>query len=661
MSIVNYGKKGELAAIEWKASNPKIYNSAFKLSFHPEGGNLVSGYVNRVAVTIDNIEESPLPLKAFLVDDSEKRLLEFNISTLGLGELKFIPEYPKNYFVVIESKGNDQHQRFKLPTVLKKGLSLQMVPYDDHYRVNLKSSLHTNLKGFSYTIEQNNGLVLKGDIVKETKESIIKIPNKLLAKGVFDFTLSDKKDSIIARRMAFKQPDDDFLKMHVSALESLETNQDSLSLEISFNNSKNQPLSNTCFSIQKLNKFNIFLALASEENETEIFDDRLTDTERANHLDILMLASIKKPDDLLDGCGSILKKESYVTIAGLVKNIFTDKPLSNVYVGLYFKNKDVVGMDEAKTDADGRFSFTQLDFSENTFVLLQLKNSEKDKKSGFEPSDFMIELDSVKTFYQNHKNNFSQKTEASELKDLNISKTDKEKLDMMYLASRNLIALSNVDVDAEKKDVREEIFKSRRILYKNPSHTIDFAELPTNITINPLQALVGRVPGVITYNGQIFLRGINSLNAENSEPLILLDGMPVDLETGVAISGSDIPFDDVDFIDIIKGPKAAIYGSRASGGIIAVYTKTGKKGSDSSSEAKSYQISFTHPGIPVGINQKGFENNFAYQNPALAVESGTSDVIVKVPREPGYYLAILEGIDREGKPFYTKTYFKVKL
>ncbi|SDE14488.1 SusC/RagA family TonB-linked outer membrane protein [Pedobacter soli] len=93
------------------------------------------------------------------------------------------------------------------------------------------------------------------------------------------------------------------------------------------------------------------------------------------------------------------------------------------------------------------------------------------------------------------------------------------------------------------------------------------------------QALVGKVAGVqvsqtsgAPYSGtKIRVRGIGSINA-SSDPLYVIDGYPAG--NNVAINPEDI-----ETIDILKdAASAAIYGSRASGGVVLITTKRGKDG-----------------------------------------------------------------------------------
>lgn len=91
-------------------------------------------------------------------------------------------------------------------------------------------------------------------------------------------------------------------------------------------------------------------------------------------------------------------------------------------------------------------------------------------------------------------------------------------------------------------------------------------------------ALVGKVAGVrfwgssgATFDaGKIVLRGTSSLNAGGSEPIYVVDG--------VITSANSINMDDVESVNVLKGPAAtALYGSRGGDGAIIIKTK-GLKG-----------------------------------------------------------------------------------
>ncbi len=105
---------------------------------------------------------------------------------------------------------------------------------------------------------------------------------------------------------------------------------------------------------------------------------------------------------------------------------------------------------------------------------------------------------------------------------------------------------------------------------------------------SPAQLIQGKTPGVsITGNSgapgsgsSIRIRGVGSLNG-NQAPLIVIDGVPQDFSgiSGAADPLSLINPNDIETFDILKDASAtAIYGNRASNGVILVTTKRGSAG-----------------------------------------------------------------------------------
>lgn len=92
--------------------------------------------------------------------------------------------------------------------------------------------------------------------------------------------------------------------------------------------------------------------------------------------------------------------------------------------------------------------------------------------------------------------------------------------------------------------------------------------------------LLSRQPGVeFTRNGgrgtssSIFLRG-----TESDHVLVLVDGVEVGSATTGTASFEDLPLANVERIEIVRGPRSSLYGSRAIGGVIQIFTREGEGG-----------------------------------------------------------------------------------
>lgn len=112
-------------------------------------------------------------------------------------------------------------------------------------------------------------------------------------------------------------------------------------------------------------------------------------------------------------------------------------------------------------------------------------------------------------------------------------------------------------------------------------------------SLSPAQLLQGRIAGVNMSLGtgnlgareRISIRGISSLSASN-EPLYVVDGIPIVNSNGNLYDYGDrmssltsLNLNDVESIEILKdAASSAIYGSRATNGVVLITTRSGKSG-----------------------------------------------------------------------------------
>ena len=118
-------------------------------------------------------------------------------------------------------------------------------------------------------------------------------------------------------------------------------------------------------------------------------------------------------------------------------------------------------------------------------------------------------------------------------------------------------------------------------------------ELSDNKTTNAINALQGKVAGVMVTGGsmgakgssRVVIRGTSSLTG-NNQPLYVVDGITINnsnLGSAGVWGGADygdgissINPDEIESVSVLKGgAAAALYGSRASNGVIIINTKTG--------------------------------------------------------------------------------------
>ncbi|KAF1716990.1 TonB-dependent vitamin B12 receptor [Pseudoxanthomonas yeongjuensis] len=112
-----------------------------------------------------------------------------------------------------------------------------------------------------------------------------------------------------------------------------------------------------------------------------------------------------------------------------------------------------------------------------------------------------------------------------------------------------------------------------------PAQVIDREEIERSQARSLQDLLKGRAGVNFTNQGgagkltTLFLRG-----AESDHVLVLVDGIRVGSATSGLSMFQDLPVDQIERIEIIRGPRSSLYGSEAIGGVIQIFTRRGGTG-----------------------------------------------------------------------------------
>ena len=172
------------------------------------------------------------------------------------------------------------------------------------------------------------------------------------------------------------------------------------------------------------------------------------------------------------------------------------------------------------------------------------------------------------------------------------------------------VMMSAATNDLDKVVVQAYGTTSQRLATGNIG-TVRAEDIDKHPVMNALQAVQGQIPGVVVTNTsgyasgsiKVEIRGRNTINPNfPSDPLYIIDGVPITIlnlygndsydkgSQGVIQSGLSSPANgqsplfnlnpsDIESIEVLKDADAtAIYGSRASNGVILITTKKGKPG-----------------------------------------------------------------------------------
>ena len=109
-----------------------------------------------------------------------------------------------------------------------------------------------------------------------------------------------------------------------------------------------------------------------------------------------------------------------------------------------------------------------------------------------------------------------------------------------------------------------------------PAQVIGREEIERSQAHSLAELLKGRAGLNMTNQGghgkltSLFMRG-----AESDHVLVMVDGIRIGSATAGLASFQDLPVDQIERIEIIRGPRSSLYGSEAIGGVIQIFTRKG--------------------------------------------------------------------------------------
>lgn len=654
------------------------------VQFFPEGGNLVNGMLNNLGIKITNTQGMGIALEGKIVDQDNQMISPFKSFDYGLGRTTYKPEAGKSYYASILINGKEQ--KYAMPIPLKKGYVLNANNNGKSITFRVATNYKSGLLG-TLLVGHMRGYTFFKRIEKTNNTTYsIRLFTEDLSSGVAHFTLFTAEGEPVCERLIFVDNENSKAVLSTKTDSKKYEQRDKVSVTIALNDLKNNPLSGSLSSsiIKNHNevkkKFNIisWLLLNSDIGMTSFNPDFfLEDKSYAkNHLlDILMLTHGWRRfvwKDFLNN--KVNKKQTFEPEKGIMiggrttsfKNKYSPKTswvtLSTLDPFVYQEKKP--------TNFQGNFSFGPFAFQDTIQAFVKAVPVSESKK--IRDNELAIYADnfSLKVPIEN------KKTLVHETIRFNFPKAYKELAynrkvnDFKY--NPKVTQLKGVTVKAKKK-TREEIIDdqiNKIAIYGTPDDRVFADSIMGSAALSVLD-LLRNIAGVQVFGSYpdqtVQIRGAASFGSSTS-PLFLLDGIEVDagfINTMLAI--------EVELIDVLKGPSAAIYGSRAANGVIAIYSK-GTIWIDDYKRQPSpgiatFKVSgfykareFYSPNYDVPKpkhKQEDYRTTLHWQ-PNIDVDAnGKSNFSFFTNDVPGEYLIKVEGITLDGKPVSTVQRFEV--
>ncbi|MCY1723281.1 TonB-dependent receptor plug domain-containing protein [Prolixibacteraceae bacterium Z1-6] len=580
-----YFKKNVLLTSTSVTKTPeKEQGSGIDLQFFPEGGQLVQNVSNRVAFKATDEKGNGKHVKLIIFDDSGNPVRECESIHNGMGQFIFTPEPNKHYFATINSP---ESASIKIP--LPESTLEYSILVGNQFNELLDFTISTspeNARGqqISYIIQSRGKLCSSNNLRMNEAQQLVRIEKKELPAGISYVTVYNENGVPVCERLIYNQISPK-VEVNITTNKTQYDTREEVTLNITTLDEEGKPV-----------PANLSLAVIGQsiiDNQKEILSNNASirssvllcsdikgqvenpdfyfenfDMKKHQLLDLVLLThgwrkyiwkeKVDLPEFAMD-----FDYESGFTFTGTSKTLALKRPIPNSKVSLVMSDEGFY-YDEVTADKNGRFMFENTHLMDTTTVVFQAY-TKKDKRNT------TIEIDEVRYDVPKTKP-VAQTVQNSNKSDLNEIAEQAKKIRHIQdsLAAKNYKILDEVTIKAQKKRTLDDHFR----LYHHPDEVIEITDKYAGY-YNILDIVDQEIPSVQVYGVcpevQVIIRGSRSLGntlTANSNSSFLLDGMFVDVN-----DICNIPVTQVDKIEVLKGSSAAIFGSRAMNGIIAVYLK----------------------------------------------------------------------------------------
>ncbi len=651
------------------------------VQFFPEGGYLVCGFLNQIGIKIVGTDGKGMDISGTIVDNTFKKVAEFSTLKFGLGMVKMIPREGEKYKVGILYNGIEYF--YDLPDALINGVIMQVTEDKDFYKVIVFSSFENGVGNFTFISTQKNKVVSITKIPGNDFGKKLIIPKNVFNEGIAQFTLIDDNNIPLCERMVFVEASDSVLKVNLVKSKKEYGIRELVELDIFLEQPVQiKPEANMSAAVAQFPAtqenyaldIKSHLLLKSEirgEIEQPGYFFHSSDPQRKKILDLLMMTQGWRRfiwnDSLKTNAPALTHPtETGLRLEGAVAKFYNRRKQKKAIISLTCDNNDEFSQYETNADEHGHFKFENITFWDSTSIVIQAKDNKGKESSKENPGNYYIEMDSLSPPIELADRNFYDSTSEIFNHNYPVSSLSTGEIDSLFIVKDGDILLDEVLVTGKKIDR----IAKKRLLYKEPSHHVNFEKLRDQVpNQNVLNALNGRIPGFEVRGNTVVFRGGRSTTKEPGGILFLLDGFPVSMETILSV-----PIMNIHFVDMLRGPKATIYGSMATNMVVAVYTLDAEDILDfAETKERKGIISFIHPGfskarefyVPVYTRDKSTQKiqdnrSTLYWNPAIKLdEQGNSKVSFYTSDLPATYKIVLEGISTEGEIINSETFFDV--
>lgn len=659
-----------------------------RLQVFPEGGDCIEGSLCNVAVYVEDGQGKPIAIEGLLNDQNGKGLSKIKTNEFGVGRFVYIPKSGNSYTI-----SSAQIERsVNVPPALKAGYHLSVTNSKERFKVIAKTNKDGGLKGSRMVLHLRGIMLLNQLIEEDLKSAFIEIPEVDLLPGVIVATLFDPEGSPVAERLFFRSPPLEQFSLKVQSDTNRYSNRENVQLKLELGGDYGAKSD----SIKGILSYTVLPEKsAGGPQEGNIVTWLLLNSDlngRVTIPDYLLLSDEKVDKKNIDNflLTKGWRKFEWKKLASRRKY----KPEYLVEQGIYIKgrmgkfefpknprpgkvfltNMENAYADDVLTEEDGSFVLGPYVLFDTISVLLEgrykpgKKNLNAKKIEKGDNRFVHLEVDKRKPVEAP----FEYKRVASD-DESDMVKSFEEISQQMLTISRSYdslsILLDEVNIEATRISKKEEERKSRTVTYGDPDNRLEIDSIPGATSALSIFELIARVPGVqvrgVRGSETVTIRGVSTINS-GTAPLFFVDGTQVDIDFI-----RFYPVGDLEFIDVVKGPKTAAFGARGANGAILLYTRQGSSEGDNSptegalwTKLEGYHRVRTFPKFnpdALGNQNRPDYRTTIHWNPALVLnELGVGYDEFTTSDQDGKFLIIAQGMTTDGRPVYGSAFYEVK-
>lgn len=552
------------------------------INFYPEGGALIAGINSTGAIKITDAFGNPVQASGIITDAADSTVTSFSTNKYGLARVTFYPAWFKKYFAQVILNG----QKIKYPLAEWSPFSAQIAinrqsgDFIQAY-VTLEDSIYTR-KYTTYILGISGDSLCFAGVGRGMYQLDIPLAN--FPGGIATLLLFNGNQQLISERKIFvNKPNYNLL---TQSEKPVYTSRDKAHINLELKGRDGKPLVG-------------LLNVSVQDNRLQQMSDEMkADTLMpmelyglndwlkqhagsfsAADIDLFMLAqppAYTHWQNLNTAKAYTDNTDLLNNIAGEVLNRKQQPARQKIITAISLTGKNpYFALDT--TNEVGGFSLPLPVNSENLFVKMQVKNKHSISEND---SIFINNFDfpkvatpaELKRRFSNGSMSMLQRITAYHI-DTVFAGTGKE-------------WLAPVIVKSKTKKIETDYDDSKRV--SNFSYLIHGEKLGHG-QFGEVGNAVLMTPGVSYMGGKLVIHGMNSMTSM-AEPIIIMDGVQV---TGTGYIGDTTkPLDafgpnsspdmeflnsldsrSIDFIEVLRGPEAAIYGANSANGVIIVNSK----------------------------------------------------------------------------------------